>query len=347
MHFVAALEYMVAMDENENENEPSWTAACSSALGGSGAGSGPSVPLPPPASLANRTGSDRDGIFFGHPLAQGTEAAPAGTWAMNPVRCRTTFEPKLSGDLTEIVVSGTIGEDLDPVLPKSQFYYNHGWTYDLSEAEKNAKRRLGTYPDGLGFRDSKEAYYGIFESPPLALLLPYESGNGPPAGKIPDLPSAGDPASDWYKSIVLCQVNDKNTFDSAFADESSCNFATDVDVRVGGKNVTKNATNMLNMVGSTYLGKPICKHVEIPPGARLSSHNALVREGLSLRGSDAVVSGSDMDSKLLAVDQVGLVVEVYVSNPRVVHVHQACSLSHVVWEEQTIIHTRPKSKENR
>jgi len=232
---------------------------------------------------------------------------------------------------------------LDPTLPKSQYYYNEGWTIDLSEAEKKAKRRLNTYPDGLGFRDSKEAYYGIYESPPMTLLLPYENNalvversTDKSSGATPGLPKVGDFASKWYESIVLCQVNDKNTFDSAFADKNTCNFATDVEIRIGGFHITQNTTKMFDIIGSTYLGKPICKHIGIPTNARLTSHNELVREGQSSSSSGMLLSETDINSKLLRIDQVGLLVEVSVSNPHIVHVNQACSISHVIWEEHTI-----------
>ena len=254
---------------------------------------------------------------------------------MNPIFCQTTFEPTVFGDLSEIIVNGTVGEDLDPALPKSQYYYNQGWTYDLSEAERTAKRKLSLYPDGLGYVDSKEAYYGIYESPPMTLLLPYHGDTMPnAAAETPSLlPRAGDTAKDWYESIVLCQVNDKNTFDSAFADSSSCNFENDVGIRIGGISVLQNSTKMLRMIGSVYLGKPICKHLPIPLQAKLTSHNTLLQEGDDRDSSSShVLMGGK--STLLDNDETGLLVEIFVSNPHIVHVHQACSLSHVVWEQR-------------
>ena len=350
MHFVTALEYMVLMEEEEDNNTESSSSShhwC------------PTTPLqredlPPPVSrkIVNDTNLPYDGIFFGHPVgAENDIKSHSQPWKMNPMRCRTTFEPKLSGDLSEIVVSGTMGEDLDPTLPKSQYYYNKGWTYDLSEAEKSAKRKLNLYPDGLGFKDSKEAYYGIYESPPMTLLLPYESDTTMVAASSSLssslLPRAGDIAEDWYESIVLCQVNNKNTFDSAFADPNSCSFGNDVGIKIGGVNVPQNTTKMLTTIGSVYLGKPICKHVVIPPRAQLTSHNTLLQEGDGGdRPSTGVMAGdgNPKDSRLLDVDQIGLLVEVFVSNPHIVHINQACSLSHVVWEERL---ARPDPREDK
>ena len=344
MHFVAALEYMVAIEENTEISSHNWCPATRTAKDSSSA-----LLLPRPVSrkIANDTKLPYDSIFFGYPL--GTEmnethkgevkhdTLPSKSWRMNPIRCRTTFEPTFSGDLSEIIVNGTVGEDLNPILPKSQYYYNKGWTYDLSDAERAAKRKLNLYRDGLGFKDSKEAYYGIYESPPMTLLLPYESGTAVATSSLSSslVPQVGDPAEDWYESIVLCQVNDKNTLDSAFSDPNSCDFGNDVGIRIGGIDVFQNITKMFRMIGSVYLGKPICKHVSIPSQARLTSHNTLLHEGdAGIRrgalGGDDTLYGS----RLLKIDQTGLLVEVFVSNPHIVHVNQACSLSHVVWEER-------------
>ncbi len=69
--------------------------------------------------------------------------------------------------------------------------------------------------------------------------------------------------------------------------------------------------------GTLYLGKPVCSHVPIPEGAILTSHNELAKSGLELE-----------------TDQIGLLVQIFVTNPHIVHINQACSLSHIVWEEK-------------
>ena len=368
MHFVTALEYMVVMEganvatsshwcplptlqkDNNKKSQSTEHSTTSSPFS-----------LPPPVSriITNNTDLPYDGIFFGYPETIESDgynknssvstllqeaSSSSRPWRMNPIRCRTTFEPKFSGDLSGLVVSGTMGEDLDPTLPKSQYYYNEGWTYDLSEAEKSAKRKLNLYPESLGFRDSKEAYYGIYESPPMTLLLPYDNKAEGVGVVSKSLPKVDDPAAVWYESIVVCQVNDKNTFDSAFADPNSCSFASDVALRIGGVDVNQNATRMLNTIGSVYLGKPICKHVAIPPLARLTSHNTLLSREEAGKDSDSsrgVMAGdgrNSVDSRFLEVDQIGLLVEIFVSNPHIVHINQACSLSHVVWEQSATRH---------
>ena len=178
-------------------------------------------------------------------------------------------------------------------------------------------------------------------------MLPYESNEMIDRTTLSSsLPRTGDPASDWYESLVLCQVNDKNTFDSAFADTSSCNFGNDVRVRIGGIDILQNATKMLRMIGSVYLGKPICKHVPIPPEANLTSRTTLLQEEDGRSSSSSRITmdrkHSTDGTQLTSADQPGLLVEVFVSNPKIVHVHQACSLSHVVWEQRRAVDLGPR-----
>ncbi len=273
MHFLTALEYLHATPDLVCMWEPTGS-------------------LPNPVTGANTT--SYEGTLFGHPKGN--------DWQMNHMYCRTTFQPIVNGDLSEVVVSGTTGEDLDVTLPKSQMYYNEGWTFDLSEEEKQTKRKLSLYQNGLGFVDSKEAYYGIYESPRMQLLLPYET-NGTTG------PQVGQSAAEWFESIIVCQVNEKR-------DATACNMGSDLGITVGGINAT---ASMMKDTGTLYLGKPVCLKVSIPFNATLTSHNELAST-----------------SQRLEDDQIGVLMEIQVTNPHIAHVHQACSVSHVIWEQREI-----------
>jgi hypothetical protein len=285
MHFLTALEYL----QSHSSSKP---LSCASHLE-------PTPALPRPVTGSSNT-TKYDGILFGHPKT-------SDEWEMNPIHCRTTFQPIVNGDLSELVVSGTTAEDLDVTLPKSQMYYNEGWTFDLSEEEKQTKRKLSLYENGLGFIDSKEAYYGIYESPTMRLLLPYEHTDAAMPSRVPQV---GKPAADWFESIVVCQVNEKR-------DATACNMGSDLGFIVGGANTT-NTTRMMKDTGTLYLGKPVCLKIPIPSNATLTSHNEL----------------SSVAEQRLEHDQVGLLVEFNVTNPHIAHVHQACSVSHVIWEQR-------------
>jgi len=288
MHFLTALEYMVS--KGDSLQCPGGTDVISST----------NVPLPPP--FTGRTGNGThiayDQTLFGTEISSATSNQG---FIMNPTHCRTTFQPIVSGDLSEVVVSGTTAEDIDILLPKSQMYYNQGWTLDLSEGEKAAKRKLSLYENSLGFIDSKEAYYGIFESKKMKLLLPYEHNSR-------TTPKLGENATNWFDSIVLCQVNEKR-------DSHACDFGADVGVVVGGANATN--IHIMKDAGTLYLGKPVCIHLDIPPDSILTSHNQL-------------------DGGHSNADQIGLLVEIFVKNPKIVHIEQACSVSHVIWQEKVL-----------
>ncbi|CAJ1949705.1 unnamed protein product [Cylindrotheca closterium] len=290
MHFLTALEYKMMAGSN---------LSCLTEK---------TLPkLPPPVSdkLTNTTNPIYDPVLFGHKVS-------ADEWKINPIQCGTTFQPILKGDLSELVVNGSIAEDLDALLPKSQYYYNQGWVLDMSEGIKAAMRKLSTYEDNLGFIDSKEAYYGLFESPHLNLLLPYSGrGKGEGDGEEKGNLQPGQEANNWFESIILCQVNEQR-------EDNECDFGRDVGVSIGGVNVTDISPYMMEMGGTTYLGKKVCSHIPIPNGAVLTSHNTLAGK-------------ADLE-----LDQMGLLVEVFVTNKHIVHAKQACSISHVVWEEKLI-----------
>jgi hypothetical protein len=297
MHFVTALQVLVAKPDLEcpvPEQE---------------------LRLPPPVSgkLINAT-LEYPSVLFG-------ESHTEEVWSMNPVHCRTTFKPILTGDLKSIVYSGTTGENIDIMLPKSQMFYNKAWTLDLSEGEKSAQRKLNTFDHGLGFLDRKEAYYGIYTSGRMELVVPYE------AAATAARPNVGDSASDWFQSLIICQVNEKR-------DSGACNGAEDLGYAVGGVNVT-NAT-MMGDAGSKFLGKKICAHITIPKDATFTSRRLLEeqrrREEEQKLGENQIAAILENESPL--ADQIGLRVEVFVTNQHIVHLNQACSVSHVIWEQR-------------
>ena len=231
MHFLAALELLVAsLDDSSILN-------CSPR---------DRLPLPKPFSKNSS-----------YSLLFGTQEST--TWKMNKVHCRTSYEPIVSGNLSDIVVSGTSGDGVDLLMPKGAMYYTRGWVLDLSEGERHAKRKLDRY-GGLGFIDSKKAYYGIFAAGPISFFLP-------------SLGNAGDLAATAIQTLVVCEVNENDRV------EDACNAEKHVGYVVGGSNVT-NATPIL-AAGTLYLGHNLCMNIAIPNDARLSERNSTV--GLMLQ----------------------------------------------------------------
>ena len=258
-------------------------------------------------------------ILFGEEMDNRTHR-----WRMRPTHCRTTFEPIMGrGDLVENAISGAVAQDMDIMLPKSKMYYNRGWVMDLSEKEKAAKRTLGLY-GGLGFVDSKKAFYGIVMSGKLRLFLPYESSSSKTSETYPRV---GDKAIGWFHSVVICKVNEKR-------DADKCEMGRDLGFEVGGVDVV-NSTQEIAAAGTLYLGRKMCVHIAVPPNAILTNAAKIAEQDneSSVRRRN-IVFPHDAEKK--PDTRVGLEVTVRVRNHLFVQVSQACSVSHVVWEQQII-----------
>ena len=269
-----------------------------------------STPLPEPMyTTALNSTKTWNSLMFGQ-----KSSSDGKHWILNDMHCRTSFEPIVSGDLSEIVVSGGIGEDIDVMLPKSKMFYNSGWVLNLGEDEKKAKRNLDRFK-GHGFVDSKKGYYGIFSSGSLQFFLPYESSSknlGQPL-------LAGDPAIHWFKSIVTCEVNEKRR-------TNTCHSVLDIQYMIGGINATQ--VSSIDTPATTYFGRKICTHIVVPEASKLTN----IAEIKASKSYDA--KRSNMNPKVeLRDDQVGLLLTVTVGNNRIVRRDEACSISHVIWEQ--------------
>jgi hypothetical protein len=301
MHFLSALELVAA------DMMSPLPLKCEPVL--------PSRMLPPPVTfqIDENTTIPWISLLVGHPV--GTASESANEWTMNSVQCRTTFEPILNGELRSIVVAGSVAEDLDILLPKSEMYYNQGWVYDMSKGEKESKRKLDRF-GGLGFVDSKKAYYGIYTSGTLRLLLPATGGRTHANGTVVNA-QAGESANDWFRHVVVCQVNEKR-------EVGSCNMEKDLSFRVGGVNGTD--ARLIDSAGVLYLGQKICVHVSVPAGAMLTTRAALMPP------TRTKSQQHDHESDVA----VGLSVEILVRNHHIMDRDAACSVSHVVWEEVSL-----------
>ena len=291
MHFLAALQFAVAaMTTTPTNDSLGWSSWLACDQDEKDATREEPVWFGPPRTT-NAT-EPWSSLLFGEPVAvdHTTTNRTQNRWKMNRIHCRTSFDPILSGPLSDIIIpTTTVGEDLDIMLPKSNMFYNRGWVLDLSDAERATKHSLNRF-GGLGFRDQKKAYYGIYTSRALKLLLPYE----PPASVSPSAsassmtpyPRPGDLARDWFKSVVICEVNEKR--------DNACVTERDVTFRMDGINVTTTSTSSrtntspaaaaaaaaqpIAAAGTLFLGKKICMYLPIPEAARLTTRAARLRE---------------------------------------------------------------------
>ncbi|GKZ00042.1 hypothetical protein MPSEU_000957600 [Mayamaea pseudoterrestris] len=268
----------------------------------------PSGSLPRPLAVeATQTNLTKPwtAMFFGQASA---ELGNDVHWSMNRIHCRTTFEPIVKGDLSSLVVVGSVGENVNVMLPKSNMFYNRGWVLDMSDQEKKAKRKLELFGD-LGFIDSKKAYYGLFTSKAMRLLLPYDGNLSP---------RPGDLASSFFRSIVVCEVNEKR-------DYGACDLSQDVLFMIGGVNATSTIIDK-----TVFMGKKICVHLNVPDAAVFSTR-ALIKEQYAL--PSGLLPPPETEKDRVRDAKIGLEVQIRVINQRIMSLDKACSVSHIVWEE--------------
>ena len=216
-------------------------------------------------------------------------------WSMNHISCRTSFLPNISGNMTSIVVSGVTKDDNDMLQPRGDALFDGGWVMDVGKLERDTKLKVQKY-GGLGYIDMKTALYGVPSSGTLRLWLPHERREG----NMPT-PEENARASQHFKAVVLCEVNEKRG-------DRECRMVSDLALTVGGVSVPTSGISQVEEVAS-YLKKKICIRVEVPTKAKLS-----VKKG-------------DKDT-------VGLAVDVTVTGKGVSRENGACSISHVIWENQ-------------
>jgi hypothetical protein len=308
MHFLSALEIVAVAESMSDESEPNLllhkhcpkpdnTLAATST----------SLPEPMYETAKNSTKSWVS-LLFGEKTS-----IDGHSWSLNDIHCRTSFEPIVSGDLSGIVISGGIGEEIDVMLPKSKMFYNSGWVLNLGEDEKKAKRNMDRFK-GHGFVDSKKGYYGIYSSGPLQFFLPFESNNS-----IVDQPALGDPAKHWFKSIVTCEVNEKRR-------TNTCHSVFDIHYVIGGTNATQ--ISSIDTPATTYFGRKICTHILVPDASKLTN----IAEIKASKNFNAKRSNINRRNERRD-DQVGLLLTITVGNNRIVRRDEACSISHVIWEQ--------------
>ena len=240
--------------------------------------------LPPPMHFNE---SKAYSMFYGAPDEGNT------SWRMGRISCRTTFEPILNGDLNELIFSGEAEglKTMDIMLPKGQLYYNRGWVLDLGYSEKSSKRKLVRY-GGLGYVDSKKAYYGIKSSGPLQLFLPSEK----------EIHSNSTDIKKSLRDVIVCAANESQS-------PEGCDMKEDMSFSLGGF-----STQATYVEGISYLGRQICVHLEIPP---------FLTEVNDPRKNEKPSTLSQKD--------MGYVLELSVTNKYITK-EEACSISHIVWK---------------
>ncbi len=330
MYFLSALELVLAFDMGLAAPEDTIDADIlsnlftSSSTSTTTASTSTLLPAPFfPSEQINKSNPSLSSMLYG------TETSD-GEWEMDSTTtsCRTSFEPIVGGDLRELITPKShVNDSLDVMLPKGAMIYSKGWVLDLGDAEKKAKQKLNRH-GGLGFVDSKKAYYGVFASGSLQLFLPYRNSDtsttastdqgksllrGGGGVKILEESPETSPAADVITSIILCESNEKRG-------PMACNMVTDISYSVGGSKVDTRNVKPIDVPGFTYLGRNICVHIKVPADAKSNYKN-------------------DTTNNAGSIGEVGVTLELAVSNKKIRTKEVACNISHVVWQ-----HSKGKRK---
>lgn len=251
------------------------------------------LPAPISSELEFDSISKNSTLMFGNPSSHDDY------WYMNDIHCRTTFDPVINGNLTETIISGSDGEDLDLLLTKGPMLYNKNWILDYGSVAKQQAGSVERY--NLGFQDRRKGYFGVHASGALDLFIPYETDV-----KKEKLLKDRKPG-DIFKNIVVCEVNER----------TECNIAKDISFIVG--DVAVNATT-LQTNGASYNGKQICALLDIPKEAVLMTRQATKDSSGPLRRHSTE-------------KHIGLSLKISVANNKIFWKDGPCSVSHVIWEQ--------------
>lgn len=263
MHFIEALDLVY---QTQQKNPKSWYKKYANDL------PQPRVVFPNPLSKPDPNDASATEILFGHKVSE-------GKYQMKELSCRTNFLPATDKDkqLDTLVVSGmnkqaTAGNIMDS---RSDDYYQKGWVLDVSEVERQTKRKVENC-GGLGYIDMKIALYGIPESGPLELFLPHE-GEELHDDHDHDAETTSD-AQHWFDGIIVCEANDKRP-------NEACQLDRDLEFEVGGEKVTSVA--MINGAGE-YLKRKTCVSVGVPKGAQTSQRKGQLGLQVKIAATGAV-----------------------------------------------------------
>jgi hypothetical protein len=253
------------------------------------------LPQPQSSDLEYDTASRNSTLMFGSPV-------PADQhWYMNEIHCKSSFDPVITGELSEIIISGTDAEDIDLLLPKGPMLYNRNWVMDYGPVAKTLANSVQQY--NLGYQDRRKGYFGVQPSGKLSMFIPYEFGSYIQNSKQLDAKRPNE----LFKTIVICEVNER----------ADCKMENDVSFVLGG--IAVNAT-AVEANGASYNGKKICIALPIPEAATWAKRMQPNKKGRLLL-------------RQRVTEEKGLSLDMSVSNNLLFWKNGPCSISHVIWEQ--------------
>jgi hypothetical protein len=220
-----------------------------------------------------------------------------GKWTVPPIHCRTAHESILPSNLNGLVVGGTVGEDVDVLLPRGPMFYTNGWVLDMEPSRKKEKQLMQQW-DNMGFSDWNMAYWGIKASGVLSMYIPLAKRK------------SNKQISELIEILVVCGSEQLNH-------EQECRLDSDVKFVLQGE---ETSAHLIESDAVSYQGKYNCVQVEIP---------ALIK--LSKRTRDSKPSKRTM---LEDSYNYGMGLDLQVVSERVAWDRGPCSVAHVIWQER-------------
>jgi hypothetical protein len=220
-----------------------------------------------------------------------------GKWTVPPIHCRTAHESILPSNLNGLVVGGTVGEDLDVLLPRGPMFYTNGWVLDMEPSRKKEKQLMQQW-DNMGFSDWNMAYWGIKASGVLSMYIPLAKRK------------SNKQISDLIEILVVCGSEQLNH-------EQECRLDSDVKFVLQGE---ETSAHLIESDAVSYQGKYNCVQVKIPATVKISK-----------RARDSKPSKRTM---LEDSYNYGMSLDLQVVSERVAWDQGPCSVAHVVWQER-------------
>jgi len=306
MHFITAIElglsHIQGMEDDDTEENSTGGGDWLNESKQISINDNNQVVLPKPQSITD----DIDPLMFGKPM-DGKELE----WRLNNIHCMTTFEPILSGNLQDMVVSGTATEDIDLSLPRGPMLYNKNWVMDLGFEAKKTLFSFQKYD--FDYRYQKKAYFGVQPSGNMTMFVPIIQKQG---DSLVDVKKSKP--SDFFDYLIVCEVNDE------YVGEKTCNMEQSLAFMIDESKVE---AHYIESNGVSYQGKKICVKLNIPSSAKWTTRKK-IEETLGVETSKKGLFDRFRKSR----DDYGFSLQISVADKLLFWKDGPCSISHVLWE---------------
>jgi hypothetical protein len=220
-----------------------------------------------------------------------------GKWTVPPIHCRTAHESILPSNLNGLVVGGTVGEDVDVLLPRGPMFYTKGWVLDMEPSRKKEKQLMQQW-DNMGFLDWNMAYWGVKASGVLSMYIPLAKRK------------SNKQISELIEVLVVCGSEQLHN-------EQECRLDSDVKFVLQGE---ETSVHLIESDAVSYERKYNCVQVEIPASVKLSKRTRDSKPSKRTMPEDSYNYGMSLDIRVVS--------------ERVAWNGGPCSVAHVLWQER-------------